>query len=75
MNAYLNKYFNDELAMEEADIFFSSLVRDQALKEEFVECHNLLGIVDLLPQKKDTEEAQESLFSFIEYMENKDCSK
>lgn len=75
MNDFLNKYFCGELTSEEKEIFFSSLNQDNALKEEFIESYNLLGVIDLLSRKGDIREAQESLGKFMKGINTDDSLK
>jgi len=72
MNGYFDKYFCGELSEGEKEEFLSSVDCDSALKEEFIETSNLLGIVNLLPHKGDMDDAQRNLEKFMEYIKNRE---
>jgi len=68
MNDLIYKYFRGELTDEEKHNFLICIERNPALKEEFIEIQNLLGITGFLPHKEDMPRAEESLSKFMEHI-------
>jgi len=71
MNDFLGKYFSGELTDKEKEDFFLFLNRTPALKDEFLEIQNVLGLTGFLPRNSDSSEAKISLSRFIKNQRKK----
>jgi hypothetical protein len=68
MNDRFTRYFSGEMNEHEKIEFLSCINADSALKEEFFEIQNLLGVSELLPRTEDNDIVRLSLTTFNEHL-------